>query len=78
MEKIFIDYVGPLLQSKSGNKFMLVCLDTFSKFGLLSTLRNATAQLTVQILHTHLFQHIGKPATIVSYYSTQFVSYYYP
>ncbi len=75
LEKLFIDYVGPFPRSKTGNKFLLVCVDAFSKFVWLLPLRNATAQLTVQKLKTHVFQHFGVPGTIVSDNGTQFVSH---
>jgi len=75
LEKVFIDYVGPFPRSKSGNKFLLVCVDAFSKFCWLFPLRSATAQLTVQVLRTHFFQHFGIPATIVSDNGSQFTSH---
>ena len=75
MEKVFIDYVGPFPRSKSGNKFLLVCVDAFSKFVWLFPLRSATAQLTAQVLRTQLFQHFGIPATLVSDNGTQFTSH---
>uniref|UniRef100_A0A1B6EN58 RNA-directed DNA polymerase n=2 Tax=Cuerna arida TaxID=1464854 RepID=A0A1B6EN58_9HEMI len=74
LEKVFIDYVGPLPRSKSGNKFLLVCVDAFSKFCWIFPLRNTTAQLTVQVLRTQLFQHFGIPATLVSDNGPQFLS----
>jgi len=64
-----------LPRSKSGNKFLLVCVDAFSKFCWLFPLRNATAQLTIQVLRTQFFQHFGVPSTIVSDNGTQFVSH---
>lgn len=75
LEKVFIDYVGPLPRSKSGKKFLLVCVDAFSKFCWLFPMRSATAQATVDLLRTNLFQHFGIPATIVSDNGTQFTSH---
>ncbi|XP_046674898.1 uncharacterized protein LOC124363682 [Homalodisca vitripennis] len=74
LEKLFNDYVGAFARSKSGNKFLLVCVDAFSKFVWLFPLRSATAQLTTKVLRTNLFQHFGIPATIVSDNGTQFLS----
>ena len=39
MEKLFIDYLGPFPHSKSGNSYLLVCVDVFSKFAWLLPLR---------------------------------------
>jgi hypothetical protein len=32
MEKFFVDFVGKLPRSKSGNAYALVCVDAFTKF----------------------------------------------
>ncbi|XP_046659142.1 uncharacterized protein K02A2.6-like [Homalodisca vitripennis] len=74
LEKLFIDYVGAFPRCKSGNKFLLVCVDAFSKFVWLFPLRSATAQLTTKVLRTNIFQHFGIPTTIVSDNGTQFLS----
>jgi hypothetical protein len=34
MEKLFIDFVGPLVSSKRGNIVILVVVDAFSKFAV--------------------------------------------
>lgn len=75
MEKLFIDYVGPFPRSKSGNSFLLVAVDAFSKFVWLMPLRRATAQTTIQVLHNNIFQHFGVPTTIVSDNGSQFTSH---
>ena len=74
MENLFIDYVGPLPRSKSGNSFLLVCVDAFSKFVWLLPLRQANARLTILALQNHVFQHFGLPAIIVSDNGPQFIS----
>jgi len=75
LEKVFIDYVGPLPRSKSGNTMLLVCVDAFSKFCWLFPMKRATAQNTVQLLKGGLFQHFGVPQTIVSDNGSQFTSH---
>ena len=74
MEKLFIDYVGPFPRSKSGNAYLLVCVDAFSKFAWLLPLRQATARLTINALQNHVFQHFGLPTIIVSDNGPQFIS----
>lgn len=74
LEKVFIDYVGPFPRSRSGNKFLLVAVDAFSKFCFLMPLRAATAKLTIRALQTHVIQHFGVPSTIVSDNGSQFTS----
>jgi transposase InsO family protein len=74
MEKLFIDYVGPLPRSKSGNSFLLVCVDAFSKFVWLLPLRQANARLTIIALQNQIFQHFGIPSNLVSDNGPQFMS----
>lgn len=74
MEKVFIDFVGPLPRSKCGNTMLLVCVDSFSKFCWLYPLKRATAKNTINILQGALFQHFGIPKIIVSDNGSQFKS----
>ena len=73
-EKLFIDYVGPFPRSKSGNAYLLVCVDAFPKFAWLLPLWQATARLTINALQNHVFQHFGLPTIIVSDNGPQFIS----
>jgi hypothetical protein len=47
MEKIFIDYVGKLPRSKSGNSYALVCVDAFTRFAWIFPVREANTSMTV-------------------------------
>ena len=78
MEKLFIDYVGPFPRSKSGNAYLFVCVDAFSKFAWLLPLRQATARLTISALQNNVFQHFGLPTIIVSDNGPQFISGEFP
>ena len=40
-----IDFIGPLPTARAGMKYILVCLDAFSKFVALYPLKNATMKL---------------------------------
>lgn len=74
MEKLFIDFVGPLPRSKSGHNMLLVCIDAFSKFVWLIPVRKADALTTIQTLRANVFQNFGIPLTIVSDNGSQFTS----
>lgn len=65
MERFYIDFVGPLVRSKSGNKYILTCLDGFTKFTWLVPVRDATGEITVREL-TKIFQSFGLPTFLVS------------
>lgn len=73
MDKIFIDYLGPLPRSKEGNKYMLVGVDAFSKFVWLTPVREATTNQAIKFLKT-IFSSFGVPRQLVSDNAKQFVS----
>ena len=73
MDKIFIDYLGPLPRSKSGNSYMIVGVDAFSKFVWLSPVREATSTQAVKFLK-NIFSSFGIPRNLVSDNAKQFVS----
>lgn len=65
-EKIFIDYVGPLIRTSAGNNGIFVAVDAFSKFVFIHPVRNMTAQTTVKVLKERIFSTAGIPQVIVS------------
>ena len=73
MDKIFIDYLGPLPRSKAGNTYMIVGVDAFSKFVWLSPVREATTTQAVKFLKT-IFSSFGIPRNLVSGNAKQFTS----
>jgi hypothetical protein len=50
MERIFIDFVGPLARSRNRNIAILVVLDGFSKFVSLYPVRKIAADVVVRTL----------------------------
>uniref|UniRef100_A0A1Y1LMU5 RNA-directed DNA polymerase n=1 Tax=Photinus pyralis TaxID=7054 RepID=A0A1Y1LMU5_PHOPY len=64
-DKIYVDYVGPIITSEQGYRFMLVCVDSFSKWLKVYPTRKATAKVTCKYL-TELFSTYGPPKTLVS------------
>ena len=73
MDKIFIDYLGPLPRSKAGNTYMIVGVDAFSKYVWLSPVREATTTQAVKFLKT-IFSSFGIPRNLVSDNAKQFTS----
>ena len=47
MEKIFVDFVGPLTRTKRGSSAILVVVDAFSKFVVFYPVRRISSQLVV-------------------------------
>ncbi|KAF4518729.1 hypothetical protein B566_EDAN005182 [Ephemera danica] len=65
-EHIAIDFVGPLVRSKRGNKVILVITDLFSKWVQFIPLRETTAEATALALRDHIFTRYGVPKFLTS------------
>jgi hypothetical protein len=74
MERIFIDFVGPIVRSRQGNLALLVVLDGFSKFVAMYPVRKITSSVVVSCLAGKYFPCFGIPGTIVSDNATVFRS----
>jgi hypothetical protein len=69
-----IDLYGSLPTSRGGVRYLLVCLDVFSKYVKLYPLRSATTKSCLNKLVNHYFIHVTKPSMILSDNGTQFQS----
>jgi hypothetical protein len=66
MERLFIDFVGPLVRSKRGNIAILVVVDAFSKFVTFYPVRRMTSRVVIDNLERNYFPIYGTPKSIVS------------
>ena len=66
MEKVFIDFVGPLTRTQHGHMAILVVLDGFSKFVVFFPVRRITSQAVVQCLERSYFPIYGMTHIIVT------------
>lgn len=73
MDKLFIDYIGPLPRTKGGNRYVLVVVDAFSRFCWLVPSRGVTASLTMGHL-LRIFTIFGPPKFLVSDNAPAFLS----
>jgi len=65
MEKLFIDFVGPLTRTKRGNLAILVTVDAFSKFVFFCPVRKISSQIVSDCLERSFFPAYGTPVSIV-------------
>lgn len=72
-EKVYIDFCGPLLPSSSGNRYVLVLIDAFSKWLEVIPCRRATAEVTCKKL-IEVWCSYGPPKILVSDNATVFRS----
>lgn len=73
-QMIQIDFIGPLTRSTHGFCYILVVVDTFSKFVRICPLRTATAKTTIKFLEEGVFLLFGVPEVIISDNGSQFTS----
>jgi hypothetical protein len=66
MERLFIDFMGPLTRSKRGNIAILVVVDAFSKFVSFFPVRRITSQVVCDCLERVFFPAYGTPASVVT------------
>jgi hypothetical protein len=66
LERVFIDFVGPIDRSRRGNIAILVILDSFSKFVCLYPVRTITSEIVKNCLLETSFPAYGVPQSIVS------------
>lgn len=74
-ERMYIDLMGPYPRSRSGNTFLLVVLDQFTKFVLLKPLSASTSNKIISYLRNEVFLLFGVPDQILSDNGPQFVSH---
>lgn len=73
LDRLFIDYLGPLPRTQKGNQYVLVVIDAFTRFTWLVPSRNVNAATTISHL-VKIFSVFGVPRSIVSDNAPAFVS----
>jgi transposase InsO family protein len=73
-QRISIDHVGPLPESRQGNKYILTVKDTFSKWLEAFPVASTDAESTIKKLEKDIFCRFGVPEQIHSDNGTAFTS----
>lgn len=69
---ITVDLIGPLPRSNRGYKFILVIIDSFSKFTVAIPLRNSTASFVCKAIEDHWLLIFGQPKRLICDNGVQF------
>jgi transposase InsO family protein len=69
-----VDLYGPLPTGRGRVKYLLVCLEFFSKHVTLYTLKAATTRSCLRKLEDHYFQKVIQPKVVFSDHGSQFAS----
>jgi len=70
--RLYIEFPGPYLRSRSSNIGIFIVLDHYSKFVFLKAVKKFTAEVVIKYLQQDLFHTFGVPETIVSDNGSQF------
>ena len=66
LDKVHIDFVGPLKKTAQGNEHILVLVDSFTRWVELFPLPSQSAELTAITLVRDFFSRFGYPIRIIS------------
>jgi len=77
LEKLLVDFYGPLPVGIFQFAYIFVIVDNFSRFVKLYPLRRANAKICIKKLITDYFPKFGVPQNIVSDHGRQFISKYW-
>jgi hypothetical protein len=66
MERLFVDFVGPLTRTKQGNLAILVVVDGFSKFVFFFPVRKISSQVVSDCLERVFFSAFGTQTSVVT------------
>jgi hypothetical protein len=66
LERLFIDFVGPLPRTRRGNVAILVVVDAFSKYVVLFPVRRISSSVVIECLENTYFPAFGTLKVIVS------------
>lgn len=73
-EKIYMDMVGPLPTTTSGNKYILTFQDDLSKFFWCAPMPDAEAETVAKIFYSEIISKYGIPARLVTDNGTNFTA----
>ena len=66
MGRVHLDFMGPLPKTKSGNEYILLMVDQFTKWTECIPLPSQTAEVTAQSAVNEFFCRLGNPFEIFS------------
>ena len=73
-DRVHLDIVGPMPTSTSGNKYLLIIIDSASRFPLAIPLKDQSAETVCDALFDNLFCLFGAPLSICSDLGKNFTS----
>lgn len=72
-DTIHADHLGPFINTKRGNTYILVIVDAFTKFVNLTAVRNTKSATSIKVFRDH-FSYFGTPNRLITDQGTSFTS----
>ncbi|CAF1309795.1 unnamed protein product [Didymodactylos carnosus] len=69
-----LDFIGPVPQSSSGGKYILVCTDYLSRYAITEATANCTAETAAKFLVEKVISQYGVPRQLLTDRDTHFMS----
>ncbi|CAB3224051.1 unnamed protein product [Arctia plantaginis] len=73
LHTIHADHLGPFPRSKHGNMYILVIVDSFTKYVYLSAVRSTSSKASIKVFKTY-FSLFGSPSRLITDRGTSFTS----
>lgn len=73
LHTIHADHLGPFPRSKHGNVYILVIVDSFTKYVYLSAVRSTKSKASIKVFQTY-FSLFGSPSRLITDRGTSFTS----
>jgi hypothetical protein len=70
-----IDFVGPFPKSESGNSFILLAVENFTRWPIAIASPDNDALTTARFLYSHIFTHFGPPTHLLSDNGVHFINH---
>lgn len=69
-----MDFVGPLPETKEGNRYILVAIDSFTKWPIAKAMPDATSHNVGQFIYENILMNYACPAEIITDRGSQFMA----
>jgi transposase InsO family protein len=70
---IHADHLGPFIKSKKGNCYLLVIIDSFTKYANVTAVKNTKSATSIKVIKEHI-SYFGVPSRLITDKGTSFTS----
>jgi hypothetical protein len=74
-QRFSIDFIGPLPTSSSGNRYILLAVEAFTRYPIAVASPKSDSITVANFLYSHIFAHYGPPLELLSDNGTHFLNH---